>query len=248
MNSNTGNKRPQSFDPREEAKKPAKKTKGPTTLPKPKAQAGPTPGPSTQPETSQATGPDPGHPDMGTSTYRTEQEMEAEARQTALDLGFVLLLSENPEKALETAKTEFEKEEALRAIQTKKVVRHPIYRLYLNNLPKITSSLQNAQFANRSQTQPQPQPDLNNNAFPNLQAHSDQTPTPTAASNQEAMNIQFKRLQQQQQAAAERQKKLDALVQAKRAERQATRTPSQNTGTDQENKGEKEKNLSLIHI
>ena len=54
--------------------------------------------------------------------------MEAEARQTALDLGFVLLLSENPEKALETAKTEFEKAEAIRAIQTKKVVRqtHPI--------------------------------------------------------------------------------------------------------------------------
>ena len=57
---------------------------------------------------------------MGTSSYRTEQEMEAEARQTALDLGFVLLLSENPEKALETAKTEFEKVEAIRAIQTKK--------------------------------------------------------------------------------------------------------------------------------
>ena len=95
MNSNTGNKRPQSFDPREEAKKPAKKTKGPATLPKPQAQTGPTP--SNQTEANSATGPDPGHPDMGTSTYRTEQEMEAEARQTALDLGFVLLLSENPE-------------------------------------------------------------------------------------------------------------------------------------------------------
>ena len=31
------------------------------------------------------------------SSYRTEQEIEAEARQTQLDLEFVLLLSEDPE-------------------------------------------------------------------------------------------------------------------------------------------------------
>ena len=100
--------------------------------------------------------------------------------------------------------------------------------------------MQNEQYANR----PQAQPDLNNNAFPNLQAHTEQAPPPTAASNQEAMDIQFKRLQQQQQAAADRQKKLDALVQAKRAERQANKTPTQNTETGQENKGEKEKNAT----
>ena len=134
MSANTGTKRPKAYDPREEAKKPAKKTKGPPTLPKP--QAGPAPGPS-----HQETGPTEGPGQEATSNpqpssnIRTEQEMEAEARQTALDLGFVLLLSENPEKALQEAKTEFEREEAMNAIKTKRVVSTPAQTCLLYTSP-----------------------------------------------------------------------------------------------------------------
>ena len=124
MSANTGTKRPKAYDPREEAKKPAKKTKGPPTMPKP--QAGPAPGPSQQAPgpSHQMPGPrdEPEVSDNPQPDTRTEQEMEAEARQTALDLGFVLLLSENPEKALQEAKTELEREEAMNAIKTKRIV------------------------------------------------------------------------------------------------------------------------------
>ena len=134
MSANTGTKRPKAYDPREEAKKPAKKTKGPPTMPKP--QAGPAPGPSHQAPgpSQQAPGPR-DEPDASTGDpqpdIRTEHEMEAEARQTALDLGFVLLLSENPEKALQEAKTEFEREEAMNAIKTKRIVSTLIQTLSL---------------------------------------------------------------------------------------------------------------------
>ena len=175
------------------------------------------PGPRDEPEVSDNPQPD----------IRTEQEMEAEARQTALDLGFVLLLSENPEKALQEAKTEFEREEALNAIKTKRIVStttqtHKVEHYYYIN----PIAPQNEIYANKAKK------DLNNNnstdntnAFPNLQAHNDSTPAPTTTTNTEAMNEQFERLKQQQKAAEERQKKLDALVQAKRTERQAAKAP-----------------------
>ena len=50
------------------------------------------------------------------TTLRTEQELEAEARQTQLDLGFVLVLSEDPHRALQVAKTDLEREAAINAI------------------------------------------------------------------------------------------------------------------------------------
>ena len=118
--------------------------------------------------------------------------MEAEARQTALDLGFVLLLSENPEKALQEAKTEFEREEAMNAIKTKRIVStliqtNKVKHHYINHITP-----QNEIYANKARK------DLNNNnnndntnAFANLQAHNDSTPTPTTATNTEAMNEQL---------------------------------------------------------
>ena len=101
---NAANKRPRpdkQFDPREEAKAVKKprtpagnKTSAiPTAKPPAPAQA--------QPQTD---------PTLTCSTtIRSDQELEAEAGQTQLDIGFVLALSENPTKALESAKNDLER-------------------------------------------------------------------------------------------------------------------------------------------
>ena len=90
-NANASSKRPRqsadkTFDPRDEAKKPAKKTKpAPTVAPKPKATGpvtGPRPTTQAQAQAQAQAHPDPQPED---SSIRTEQELNAEARQTALD-------------------------------------------------------------------------------------------------------------------------------------------------------------------
>lgn len=80
--------------------------------------------------------------------------------------------------------------------------------------------IQNESFANRRTGATGS--DFNAN-YPNLQAHTQVNPVPPATTEGSLFTAQFKRMQQQQQEANERKKKLDALVQAKRAERQLGR-------------------------
>ena len=224
----TSSKRPRqsndkAFDPRDEAKKPAKKTKpGPAVAPKPKAQvqtAGPgttTQGPNqAQPQAQPNLHPDPA---PNGSSFRSEQEMNAEARQTALDLGFVLLLSEDPIKAYQEAKTDLEKEEALKAIKLKEVVR----QLANNKNNHSLTSKQNFSQNDKCQggTASSAPSDFSGNAYPNLQAHADNTPPPNPSTTRQAMEAQIERVRLQKEQAEARQKKLDELVKEKRAQRQ----------------------------
>ena len=224
-NANASSKRPRqsadkTFDPRDEAKKPAKKTKpAPTVAPKPKATGpvtGPRPTTQAQAQAQAQAHPDPQPED---SSIRTEQELNAEARQTALDIGFVLLLSEDPYKALQEAKNDLEKEEAIRAIKLKEVVSTLKDIGIVRKLSKCkhTYLLQNDKYKQGENSAPE----FNNNAYPNLQAHASKNPPPTSTTTQQAMDIQFERLRQQKEQAEARQRKLNELVNEKRAQRQA---------------------------
>ena len=94
-----------------------------------------TPAPATKAKKPAASGPTP------STSLRTEQELEAEARQTQLDLGFIMVLSEDPQKALQIAKTDLEKEAAVNAIEVQKIVSKA--NTYLKANPNIKTTFQN---------------------------------------------------------------------------------------------------------
>lgn len=164
-NNPTASKRPRSdkvYDPREEAKA-IKKPKTPATMAKNSSTA-------TQPQKQvpQAS---------GSTTLRSDQELEAEARQTQLDIGFVLTLSEDPKHALELASNDLEKEAAIQAMKVAEIVSTTSVRepLKVNFTRETNYPLQN----NRAKNKPA---DVNNNptntAFPNMTAGMNTQPQP----------------------------------------------------------------------
>ena len=143
------------------------------------------------------------------SNIRTEQELEAEARQTQLDLGFILVLSEDPQKALQIAKTDLEREAAINAIEVQKIVS----KIKTTNSNKNLASLPTFQNAKtKSKQQPRSMPDL----YPNLSAAADKPP-PQPTTNFEQMKAQFEQLKKKQETVDARQKQLQAQREAEGA-------------------------------
>ena len=159
-----------------------------------------------------------------TSSYRTEQELAAEARQTQLDLGFILVLSEDPHKALQIAKTDLEKEAVINAIEVQKIVSTKNKKVILNKTYKQTTlppTLQNDK--HKKPAQP------TKNPYPNLAAASS-NPIPTPTTNIAQMTEQFERLKKQKETVEARQKVLEAQ-RAKEAEAPLSRQSQISTTT-----------------
>ena len=174
--------------------------------------------PKTKP-TNKTTTTNNNNPETASTTLRTDQELEAEARQTQLDLGFVMILSEHPQKALRVAKTDLEREAAINAIEVQKIVSKYNNPKAKTNTNKIkTTLLQNDKAAKKP---PLSMPNLN--LYPNLAAAATPNPQPTTNINQ--MKEQFENLKKQQETVDARQRHLQAQRTREDSEKQVNDPP-----------------------